>query len=187
MIRQDFAELAQVLESARSQVPAPEAHGCLCGALCASGGYGVRDWLEELLPGEADDPDTAESRDALGRGFAATVEALRGDALEFEPLLPDDGQPLATRVEALGQWCQGFLYGFGAAGHAAEELRHGDVAEVLRDLAELSRAGLSAADDLESQEAAFVDLVEFVRVGVQLVYEQLEPVRRLQRVSAAEH
>ena len=187
MIPPDIAELASALESARSQVPGPEAHGCLCGALSARGDYALADWVEELLPGAGDDPATAGPREALGRAFVATVEALSGEDFEFEPLLPGDDQPLAERAEALALWCQGFLYGFGTGGHAARDIRQGDVAEVLADLAELSRAGLSPSDDEETQEQALANLVEFVRVGVQLVYEQLAPLRRVERMSAAGH
>jgi uncharacterized protein YgfB (UPF0149 family) len=33
------------------------------------------------------------------------------------------------------------------------------------------------ADDPESSEAAYAELVEFVRVGVQLLYDQLQQLR----------
>ena len=53
----------------------------------------------------------------------------------------------------------------------------GDAGEVVRDLSEITRVGIDADDSLESNESAFTELVEFVRVGVQLVFAELEPVR----------
>jgi uncharacterized protein YgfB (UPF0149 family) len=37
--------------------------------------------------------------------------------------------------------------------------------------------GVDPDDGTESNEQAFAELVEFVRVGVQLLYEQLQPLR----------
>jgi uncharacterized protein YgfB (UPF0149 family) len=51
------------------------------------------------------------------------------------------------------------------------------VGEVVRDLSEITRVGIDEDDSGESNESAFTELVEFVRVGVQLVFAELEPVR----------
>jgi len=95
----------------------------------------------------------------------------------FTPLLPEDAQPIDARAAALGQWCQGFLYGLGASALSdARELR-GDVGEVVRDLTEITHVGVDARDSLESNEGAYAELVEFVRVGVQLLFDELESLR----------
>ena len=51
------------------------------------------------------------------------------------------------------------------------------LAPILRDLQEISRVGVDPEDSEESGEQAYAELVEFVRVGVQLLFEQLEPLR----------
>ncbi len=48
--------------------------------------------------------------------FDQSRAVLEAREMEFEPLLPPDEATLDERVEALGAWAQGFLYGFGAAG-----------------------------------------------------------------------
>ena len=48
---------------------------------------------------------------------------------------------------------------------------------MVRDFIESSRAGVDAAQDEESNEAAYAELVEFVRVGVQLLFEELAVLR----------
>ena len=47
----------------------------------------------------------------------------------------------------------------------------------MRDLTEITRAGVDASDSAEANESALAELVEFVRVGVQLVFDELEPLR----------
>jgi len=48
---------------------------------------------------------------------------------------------------------------------------------VVRDFIEISRAGVDASQGEESNEAAYAELVEFVRVGVQLLFEELAVLR----------
>ena len=42
----------------------------------------------------------------------------------------------------------------------------------MRDLTEITRAGVDVADGAEENEAALAELVEFVRVGVQLMFDE---------------
>ena len=56
-----------------------------------------------------------------------------------------------------------------------------DVAEVLRDFAEVARAGAVGDESEETEEDAYAELVEFVRVGVQLVYDELAACARRSR------
>jgi len=113
-------------------------------------------------------------QDALRNMYGMTARALRGDEMEFEPFLPDDDRSLASRVEALAQWCQGFLYGFGAVRSGSELPLSHDVDEVLRDVANIARAGVGDADPTEEDEVDYADIVEYIRAGVQLVYDELQ-------------
>jgi uncharacterized protein YgfB (UPF0149 family) len=109
--------------------------------------------------------------------FRATAESLGAAQMEFAPLLPQDEQPIDTRATALGLWCQGFLYGLGASSLNDATQLPGDVGEIVRDLGEITRVGVDTGESLESNEGAYAELVEFVRVGVQLVFDELEPLR----------
>jgi uncharacterized protein YgfB (UPF0149 family) len=51
------------------------------------------------------------------------------------------------------------------------------VREVLDDFAELARAGVDAGDVGEAGEDAWSELVEFVRVSAQLVFDELAAAR----------
>jgi uncharacterized protein YgfB (UPF0149 family) len=50
-----------------------------------------------------------------------------------------------------------------------------EVREILEDFSQISRAAHESGDDDEQAEAAFVELVEYSRVGVQLVFDLLNP------------
>ena len=170
----DYEEIQDLLKTARSVTDAAEAHGTLAGGLCATVAYRFEDWLGEILP-EGQAPP--EITDALRQLFRTTVESLGAAQMEFAPLLPEDEQPIDTRAAALGLWCQGFLYGLGASSLNDATQLPGDVGEIVRDLGEITRVGVDSGESLESNEGAYAELVEFVRVGVQLVFDELEPLR----------
>ncbi len=169
-----YSEIQQALTDAHSLAEAAEAHGTLAGCLCATVAYRFEDWLAEILPDGRAGPQTTE---ALRELFESTAGALGAAQMEFNPLLPGDIESLDARAAALGLWCQGFLYGLGASSlHDATQLP-GDIGEIVRDLSEITRVGVDSAESSESNEGAYAELVEFVRVGVQLVFEELEPLR----------
>jgi uncharacterized protein len=171
-----FKDFEDVLATAGSLADAAEAHGSLCGALCSMSPYKMQDWVNEILPDGAALSD--ESSAMIERVFTATATSFGEQGMEFEPLLPDDESPLNGRANALALWCTGFLYGLGT-GHISDlEALNGDVGEIVRDFTEISRASGDDADADESNEQAYAELVEFIRVAAQVVFEELLPLRR---------
>ena len=181
-----FSDFEDVLAAAGSMADAAEAHGSLCGALCSMAPYKVQDWINEILPDGTSLSD--ESAAMIERVFTATSTSFGEQGMEFEPLLPDDEQPLNGRANALALWCTGFLYGLGTGQISDLEGLNGEVGEIVRDFTEISRAtgddaGKVAAksDDADADEAneqAYAELVEFIRVAAQVVFEELLPLRR---------
>lgn len=170
-----YAEIQQVLHEERSLSEPAEAHGTLAGSLCTAVTYRFEDWLSEILPaGRAQAPATTA---ALQEIYAHTTQSLVSVESAFELLLPEDEQPIDARTAALAQWCQGFLYGLGSRVIQDTSRLPGEAGEVVRDMSEITRAAVDDQDDAETNESAFTELVEFVRVGVQLVFVELEPVR----------
>lgn len=179
----DYSEIQRALAEAHSVAEAAEAHGTLAGSLCAAVAYRFEDWLAEILPeGDAGPHATQALRDL----FERTSGALGAPEMDFAPLLPQDEEPLDARASALGQWCQGFLYGLGASALSDATGLPGDVGEIVRDLTEITHVGVDDEASLESNEGAYAELVEFVRVGVQLVFDELEPLRTAPRRGAVE-
>ena len=171
-----FKDFEDVLATAGSLADAAEAHGSLCGALCSMSPYKMQDWVNEILPDGAALSDEAAAM--IEKVFTATATSFGEQGMEFEPLLPDDESPLNGRADALALWCTGFLYGLGT-GHISDlEALNGDVGEIVRDFTEISRATGDDAEADESNEQAYAELVEFIRVAAQVVFEELLPLRR---------
>lgn len=175
MMQPDYADTQHLLAQEHSLADAAEAHGTLAGCLCGASGYRFEDWLKEILPeGRATGAATRHLREL----YDATVTALIQPDMEFTPQLPDDEAPLEERTAALAHWCQGFLYGLGAGSIPDASELPGEVGEVVRDFIEISHAAVDAESGEESNENAYTELVEFVRVGVQLLFEELASARR---------
>jgi len=177
MLSVSFPELEDTLAEAGSATEAAEAHGSLCGALCSHSRLRFESWLEELL--EDQEAQSERTRDVLRAVFSKTSEELGGDGMQFAPLLPDDDEPLAGRTSALAHWCEGFLYGLGAGGLSSLDSLPGEVGEIVRDMSEISRATTEVDEATETDEQAYAELVEYIRVGVQLIYDELEPLRSM--------
>lgn len=171
----DYAEIQRTLAASHALADPAEAHGTLAGALCALVPYRLEDWLAEILPeGGGGDADTDPALQTL---YTSTVAALSGRDMEFDLLIPDDDRPIEERTHALTLWCTGFLYGLGTNGAADAQRLTGELGEIVRDLTEITRADVDTSDSVEANESALAELVEFVRVGVQLVFDELEPLR----------
>jgi uncharacterized protein len=182
MMQLDYTRTQQLLEHEHSLADAAEAHGTLAGCLCGAAGYRFEDWLKEILPeGRASGAAAA----ALRELYDTTASALIQPDMEFELLLPEDSAPLGERTQALAQWCQGFLYGLGAGAIPDASGLPGEVGEIVRDFVEITRAGVEDEPADESSENAYVQLTEFVRVGVQLLFEELGAARAAAAPSAA--
>jgi uncharacterized protein len=168
----DYGELQAAIGAPEDGSAIAEAHGMLCGLLCAGAGDLPDAWIhntladaEEYSFGGRDD-----ARSMLEELHTATVTMLRED-MSFQPLLPADEVSLEDRAAALAAWCNGFLYGLAVRGlrplgELPEEIR-----EILSDFSEIGRAGVAAEEVEEVGESALTELIEYVRVAVQLVHD----------------
>ena len=180
----DFDALQAALTHAGIPVGAAECHGALSGWLASGLGDDPLPLLETLLDdgGDAADAAAVRCREMLVEVHGELRRDLGGDELKFAPMLPHDESPLPGRVAALGSWCEGFLFGLGLAGDAAVQ-GGTEVREVVEDFAQIARAGLDDGSGTEADEVAYAELVEYLRVGTQLVHETLSkappPPRKL--------
>jgi uncharacterized protein len=109
--------------------------------------------------------------------YNSMVLTLVGNDADFEPLLPDDEAPLSERADALSLWCQGFLYGLGSGTTPDPSTVSMEAGEIIRDLTDITHVGVEVDEQNEENEVAFAEVVEFVRVGVQLLFVELAPAR----------
>jgi hypothetical protein len=173
------SNLSDLLSRAGAKTCASECHGFLCGQLCAAELPDEDLWME-FLDLQTRDDTVAEHCHAEIRALARDIEAsLRSDDLAFQLLLPDDNHGLAERVDALGDWCHGFLNGFGLAGGRAGMELDEDCRELLDDFGVICR--VSAEEPGDGDEENLMQVVEYVRMGVLTIYEEYRRGAELRR------
>lgn len=170
----DYDALAAALRQIGFVDEAAEYHGALCGALCVRDAREI-DMLRLLDEIEQPDAATPELRQGLEALRTATLEALSDEDMSFAPLLPDDDTALVPRVQALVAWCQGFLYGLASRPGLDLQRCSADLREIVHDFTELTQASVGDDTDSNIEEVAYVELVEYLRVGAQLVFMELHP------------
>jgi len=172
-----YDELDEKLRSADADSGAAEAHGLLSGTLVAGGKVAPAVWLEHLL-GEGNTLSAAASdcSDMLAALQHDVLRRFNDEAFGFELLLPVDDAPLSLRTEALGQWCGGFLYGLAMGGIREDAEMPDNVGEVMKDFYEISHARFAYEATDDEDEAAYMEIVEYVRMSVLLLHEELRPV-----------
>lgn len=178
MIEIDYPALSAALQRVGIAASAAELHGQLCGLLCSRPDYQVGQWVSETLPELADaksrgDAFAVETEALLRQLFEDTEADIQDRELGFQPLLAGDSESLAQRLAQLAEWCGGFLLGLAMGGIKEYKSLPGDIPELMEDLVEISRAGNYALKDEEEDENAYMELIEYVRMGVMLVRMEL--------------
>jgi uncharacterized protein YgfB (UPF0149 family) len=174
-------QLDEALQRCGASWDAAQAHGLLAGRLAIAGAEAGFGWLSQVLEGtEANDVLRSECEALLRTLFEATCRQLAERQSEFELLLPDDAEPAPVRAAELAHWCEGFLHGLVSANHGdalKKRLAADPLADIIKDMLQITRATAGEAGEDESDEQAYAELVEYLRVAVQLVYEELAEFR----------
>lgn len=163
-----YAAFATLLASSGYSISPAELHGLLVGRSCAGMGFEPDGWLEdaqELLGGEPQDT----VRQALLGLQGMVKEELTGGEFAVVLLVPGDDEPLTARAGALGEWCQGFLSGFGLA--PREQALSADAMEVLQDLSAIAQVQ-SALEESEDGENDYMEVMEYLRVAPLLLFAE---------------
>lgn len=163
-----YTAFAALLASSGHPVSPAELHGLLLGRSCAGAGFAIDAWLvdaAELLGAAPQD----NVRQAL-IGLQEMVKGeLCGDEVTVVLLLPSDDAPLGERAAAIGQWCQGFLGGFGLT--AGDSALSAEAMEVLQDLSAIAQVQ-NALEESEDGENDYMEVMEYLRVAPLLLFSE---------------
>ncbi len=166
-----FDQLNDALRSVDSMSETSEAHGTLCGIVCLNGKTGLDKWLSLIFEGlDGDNEKLQESEHNLTQLYNMTLEVLASPNYGLSLLVHSDDSALDIRVGDLSLWCQGFLYGLSIAGLTELKSLPAETQEILQDMSDISKVGYSQEDDNESNEAAFAEIIEYIRVGAYIVF-----------------
>lgn len=171
-----FEELEAIFEHSGAVSDPSEAHGMLCGMICASGKADLAAWHDHVL-GEAEaesgDGGREEAESALANLHEVTVNQLGDEEFGFSLLLHSDDETCDVRVEDLANWCRGFVIGLASGGITDLTKLPEEAAEVIRDMLEIARAGYETGSDENENEIAITEIIEYVRVGALVVLEEV--------------
>lgn len=168
----DYEQANAAMEAAGFESSAAEIHGTICGVL-ASPEAEKTDWLAAIVAVENIDAESLPkpASEQLLVLFQASRNALKDENFSFAIFIPEaDNNSIATRTEAVAAWCRGFLMGLSAGGLKEFATLSDSVREGLEDLLDIAEVEAEQGED-EQQQQALSDLEEYVRVVVQLVYD----------------
>lgn len=178
----DHAALETALRRCGATWDASQTHGLLSGRLAVIGANAGFEWLALVLDGtDAADALRSECEVVLASLFGSTLQQLSERMSDFSLLLPGDEDSADARATALAHWCEGFLHGLVSADHdeaLKKQLGEEPLADIIRDMLQITRAAADDEGSNDESDQAYVELVEYVRVAVQLAYEELASVRR---------
>ena len=107
--------------------------------------------------------------------FDQTVQSLNSLDFDLQLELPDDNAPLPSRILAMTDWCQGLVYGLGASGLTDDTELSDDSKEYIADVINISRITDEELEDSDSDEVNYEELIEYLRMGLFLIYGELQP------------
>ena len=173
----NFEYIDQIRQKAGSSIDASEYHGKICACLCF-------DTLEaETVLAEAFNADisslsseTMKLKNILLDLIAETLEKLNDTEMTFYPLLSPDSESLTNRTLSLSSWCGGFIDGFGLAivqkNISMNPTKQGITGEIIEDFSQISKLTSASVMNEGGEELAYMEVVEYIRVGVQLIFEE---------------
>ena len=175
----DYKELEALRKSASDTISIAEYHGNICSYLCCS-----IDSFDDLLPSEKSDDQSSvsiqvlEFRNALLDLIEETSNALNSSDLPFLLLLPNDNESLEKRTTTLSMWCQGFIDGLGLiVSENSSDIGESSMSlltEIIEDFSQISTLHIQSKENDEEEELAFIELLEYVRVSTELIFEEIK-------------
>ena len=175
----DYKDLEGLRKRALDSMDIAEYHGIICLYLCCN-----IDSFDDLLPSEKNNDESnvsihlIEFRNALLGLIDNTSNELNSTELPFLLLLPNDNEPLEKRTAALSLWCQGFIDGLGLVisenTTSLNESSMSLLSEIFDDFSQISTLTPHSIKNEEEEELAFIELLEYVRVSTELIYEEIK-------------
>lgn len=162
--------------SLSDSLPSPaEAHGLICGFICAGNKLDGKSWLVPMLGFlKKLDNDLLEAyKTILLELYEISSIKLQSFEFDFELLIPDDDEPLQVRATALSYWCQGFIVGLNRMGISEAEMITADAKEALNHIIEISKLDYEMIDVNEQDELAYAEVMEYVRMAVLMIYSEI--------------
>ncbi len=139
-----------------------ELHGMLVASLCVLHDKGIQHWQNELLILE----EPPEDLSALSV-WAQDIHQQLANDYQFGFVLyglPEDD--LKQRLQAVIQWCEGFLYILGTLALKPDE----ELQEFIEDVSQFTQVDCENELFDEDSATAIEEMIEYLQAGVMLCY-----------------
>ena len=173
----NFEYIDQIRQKAGISIDVSEYHGKICACLCFENLE-----AETLLPEEINadisslSSETMKLKDILLDLIAETLEKLNDTEMTFYPLLSPDSESLTNRTLSLSSWCAGFIDGVGLAvaqkNISMNPAEQDIIGEIIEDFSQISKLTSASLMNEDGEELAYMEVLEYVRVGAQLIFEE---------------
>lgn len=170
-----YQTINKVFQRNETDLTAAEAHGLATGMLCIENKIESAIWLAELFSDDIVLVD--DDKMVLVALFEQTRKLLteQNNDFRYDLFLPADDESLAGQLQALCQWCEGFLFGVGYIRSSAEW--PGETGGIMQDIVEFTKLDTEVDVDMDEEElneqaAALIEIQEYLRVAVMTVKDQ---------------
>ena len=163
-----YPAFAHLIATTDPSVSPAELQGLLIGRSCAGAGFAPEPWLLDVTEWLGHPPEEPLSQALLGLQRMLEQE-LKSDEMALTLLLPNDDASVSERALALGQWCQGFVNGFGWL--IGDRPLSKDALETVQDLTSIAQIG-DQLDDSEESEIDYMEVMEYLRVAPLLLFTE---------------
>jgi len=171
-----YMGMESLLRRADCQYSAAEIDGVACGLLAVNLSADNELWLGQIFQNRDKQNVLQEDLDHELVTHLQTLRVQMQDSnFDFSILLPEDDESLEDRADAMQEWVQGFLLGVALAGLKNFEDLPEDTKELMDDFIEISKAGEFDTSEEDESEDAYLHIVEYLRMGVLLIAEELQP------------
>lgn len=163
----NYETLDKLLQQHSIALTAAEIHGLITGLICGgSHDHGWQTLVHDLANDGLAFPQAIAQ--PLRELFDATFEALDDSEFTFAMLFPSEDSSIFDQADALAGWVNHFLLGIGVAQPKLTDKK--EISEIITDLRNIGMLGYDEDEDQEELEQALEEVVEYVRVAVQLCY-----------------
>jgi uncharacterized protein YgfB (UPF0149 family) len=162
--------LSSIFQPYNSDLSVAQAHGMATAMLCVDDHSDSINWLNEIF--EAHEQPIEEDKAQIINLFEQTRKLLNPDEslFEFDLFLPENVD-LSEQAITLANWCEGFLWGIGYAQSKADWKEETD--GILRDMVAFTKLDSDVEDDNDDDEAAFIQVHEYLRAAVLIIRDEL--------------
>ncbi|MDC9593363.1 YecA/YgfB family protein [Xenorhabdus sp. IM139775] len=167
----NYQSFDEILHQQSVALTAAEMHGLISGLLCSGNHGSHHDSRWQTLVHDLANDGLAFSQVLalpLRELYETTFELLDDNTFTFNLLLPDEEAGVFACADALSGWVNHFLLGLGVANPKLTE--QPEIKEIITDLRDIGMLGYDESEDQEELSQALEEVLEYVRVAVQLCY-----------------